>query len=655
MRKRITGLLLVALSLFVGAARTEAATYIVGPGQTYLTPSAVPWELLQPGDLVLINWRSTPYTDKWVICRQGTEAQPIVVRGVAGPGGELPVIQGQGATTRLALDYWGEQRAVIKIGGASIPADTMPRYITIENLDVRAARPPYTFTDDGGGTQSYVNNAAAIWIEKGEHIVIRGNDLHDTGNGIFVSSAEPNLSRDILIEGNAIYDNGNVGSLFEHNTYTEALGIVYQFNYFGPTKSGAGGNNLKDRSAGLVVRYNWIEGGNRQLDLVETDSLTIQNDPAYRETLVYGNVLVETDASGNRQIVHYGGDNGTTSKYRKGTLHFYQNTMVSYRTDRTTLFRLSTNDERADVRNNIFYVTAAGNTLSLVDATGILDLTHNWFKPGRVATFGTLSGTINDDGTSVESGSPGFRDEPAQDFRLAMMSINVNKGAQLSPAVLPEHAVVWQYVKHQAFATRSNDGVADLGAYEMEDGQPADLVITTSSLPSGTAGLQYSAALAASGGIAPYLWAMDDLPAGLSVNSATGVISGTPIAQSSGTVTARVTDGQSPSDTATRLLSLTIDAAPQPNPLVITTTSLPAARRNKNYNRTLAATGGVTPYVWNLASGSLPPGLSLNASTGVISGKATTLGTYAFTVQVRDSQAPTPATATKALSILVTR
>jgi hypothetical protein len=655
MRVSRTGLLLVALSLVVGAARSEAATYTVGPGQTYPTPSAVPWESLQPGDVVLINWRSTPYTDKWVICRQGTAALPIVVRGVAGPGGELPIIEGQGATTRLALDYWGEQRAVIKIGGASIPADTMPRYITIENLDVRAARPPHTFTDDGGGTQSYVNNAAAIWIEKGEHIVIRGNDLHDSGNGIFVSSAEPNISRDILIEGNAIYDNGNVSSLFEHNTYTEALGIVYQFNYFGPTKSGAGGNNLKDRSAGLVVRYNWIECGNRQLDLVETDSLTIQNDPAYRETLVYGNVLVETDAAGNRQIVHYGGDNGTTSKYRKGTLHFYQNTMVSYRTDRTTLFRLSTNDERADVRNNIFYVTAAGSTLSLLDATGVLDLTHNWFKPGRVATFGTLSGTINDDGTSVESSSPGFRDEPGQDFRLAMTSINVNRGTSLSPAVLPDHAVVWQYVKHQAFAARSNDGVADLGAYEMEDGQPADLVITTSSLPSGTAGSPYSATLAASGGVAPYLWAVDDLPAGLSVTASTGVISGTPIAQSSGTVTVRVTDGQAPSDTATRQLSLSIAAAPQPDPLTITTASLPNAKRNKTYSRMLTATGGVAPYVWSLAGGSLPAGLSLNPSTGVISGKATTIGTYAFTVQVRDGQSPTPATATKALSLIVTR
>src|SRR5687768_3129356 len=103
------------------ALPVSAATYAVGPGQTYATPSDVPWESLLPGDQVLIHWKSTPYTDKWVICRRGTEALPIVVRGVPGPGGELPIIDGSGAATRLALDYWGETRAVIKIGGASIP------------------------------------------------------------------------------------------------------------------------------------------------------------------------------------------------------------------------------------------------------------------------------------------------------------------------------------------------------------------------------------------------------------------------------------------------------------------------------------------------------------------------------------------------------
>jgi putative Ig domain-containing protein len=653
MRQTLRSIYLLSVMLFASAGRGEATTYMVGPGQPHATPSSVPWESLQAGDLVLIHWRSTPYKDKWVICRQGTATAPIVVRGVAGPGGELPIIEGTGATTRLALDYWGEQRAVIKIGGASVPADTMPRYIVIENLDVRSARPPYTFTDDAGAAQSYVANAAAIWIEKGEHITIRNNRMHDAGNGLFVSSADPNVSRDILIEGNAIFDNGNAGSLFEHNTYTEALGIIYQYNYFGPTKTGANGNNLKDRSAGLIVRYNWIEGGNRQLDLVETDSLTIQNDPSYRETFVYGNVLVETDGSGNRQVTHYGGDSGTTSKYRKGTLFFYNNTLVSYRTDRTTLFRLSTNEEHADTRNNIVYVTAAGNTLSLLDATGVLELSHNWFKPGRVATFGTLSGTINDDGTSVVGSSPGFRDEAGQDFRLAMNSPNVNAGTVLSPE-LPEPAISREYVKHQSSRPRSNDGILDIGAFEMEDGQPPDLSIATNALASGIVGTAYADGLSASGGVPPYTWVIASgvLPPGLTLDPGTGRITGTPAQSGSFDFIVEVADAQATPDTATRPFTIAIADAPQPDPLAIATTSLPSTRRNKNYNRTLAATGGTTPYSWSIVAGTLPPGLSLNANTGVISGRATSTGNFAFTVQVRDNAA---STATKALSIAVTK
>ena len=73
---------------------------------------------------------------------------------------------------------------MIKIGGASIPVDTMPKYIVIEGLDIRSARPPYSYTDDAGSTASYVNNAAALWIEKGENITVRNNILHDSGNGL---------------------------------------------------------------------------------------------------------------------------------------------------------------------------------------------------------------------------------------------------------------------------------------------------------------------------------------------------------------------------------------------------------------------------------------------------------------------------------------
>ena len=72
-----------------------------------------------------------------------------------------------------------------------------------------------------------------------------------------------------------------------------------------------------------------------------------------------------------------------------------------------------------------------------------------------------------------------------------------------------------------------------------------------------------------------------------------------------------------------------------PTPLIqvaviaITTTSLPAALVNQPYSATLAATGGVSPYTWSIASGALPTGLSL-ASTGQLTGTPTATGAFSF-------------------------
>ncbi len=456
-----------ALFVFHPSVKAQATVYEVGPGKPYASIGLVPWESLQAGDTVLIYWRSTPYNEKFVLCRQGTSAAPITVRGVPGANGELPILDGNGATTRPQLNYWNQNRGVIKIGGANTPPDTTPQYIVIENLDIRSARPPYTYTATNGAVQTYLNNASAIYIEKAENIIVRNCIMHDCGNGFFVASSDSLASRNILVEGCYIYDNGISGSLFEHNNYTAAIGITFQYNRFGPLRTGCPGNNFKDRSAGLVVRYNWIEGGNRQLDLVDgEDSSLIRNDPRYRETFVYGNVLIEPDAAGNRQITHYGGDSGTTANYRKGTLYFYNNTIISTRTDRTTLFRLSTNSETCDFRNNIAYVTAAGNTLALVDADGVLNLTHNWFKPGYISTFGTLTGTINNDGTSVTGSSPGFVNEAAQDYKLTALSNCINNGTTLHPNAVAANNVTRQYVKHQAGQDRVASGAFDIGAYE---------------------------------------------------------------------------------------------------------------------------------------------------------------------------------------------
>jgi hypothetical protein len=93
-----------------------AATYEVGPDRTYANIGDVPWESMSAGDQVLIFWRQEPYKEKWVIAVQGSAQQPFTVRGVANARGQLPVIDGRDAATRSSINFWNEERGVIKIG-----------------------------------------------------------------------------------------------------------------------------------------------------------------------------------------------------------------------------------------------------------------------------------------------------------------------------------------------------------------------------------------------------------------------------------------------------------------------------------------------------------------------------------------------------------
>jgi hypothetical protein len=543
--------------VFLCSINVSAAVYEVGPSQSLQTIAQVPWATLQPGDTVLIYWRADAYKEKWVICRQGTASAPITVRGVPNASGDLPVIDGAGATTPSNLNFPGDARSVIKIGSANVPADTLPKYITIENLDIRSAHPDYQFTDETGASGTYSSAASSIYVEKGENIVVRNCKIHDSANGFFVASSDELASRNILVEGNYIFGNGIVGSAFQHNNYTAAIGITFQYNRFGALRAGANGNALKDRSAGTVVRYNWIEHGNRQLDLVEgEDSVLIRNAPEYRKTFVYGNVLIEPDGAGNSQITHYGGDGGDSSTYRKGTLYFYNNTIVSTRTGNTTLFRLSTNEETCDARNNIFHVTTNGANLALLDDTGVISISHNLFKPDWKISHGAATGTLNNDGTSVYWTTPGFVNLAAQDFRLASTATAINAGTSLNSNALPDNNIVRQYVQHQQSEARPANGALDIGAYEFGN---APLQITTASLPNGQRARFYNQNLQASGGSGAFVWTVSagTLPLGMYLDAATGKIVGKAALKGVWNFTITIQDSQNQAITATK--NFTID------------------------------------------------------------------------------------------------
>lgn len=459
MRRSLTTVF--ALLLSSAGAFAQGTVYEVGPGQPYPNVGDVPWEALQPGDTVRIHWRSTPYAEKFVLGRRGTAGAWITVAGVRGPAGQRPVLDGRDATTRPQLNYWNEDRGVIKVGGANSPPDTTPAYLRIEGLEIRSARPPYFFTGRNGRT-AYLSNAAAIYVEKCEWLEVRDCVLRDCGNGFFTAAN----SADVLVEGCEIYDNGIENSLFEHNNYTESQRITFQYNRFGPLRANCLGNNLKDRSAGTVIRYNWIESGNRQLDLVDSDFSFVINLPEYRETFVYGNVLVEPDGAGNSQICHYGGDSGSTGQYRKGVLYFHHNTVVSTRSGNTTLFRLSSSAESCDSRNNVVYASAGGSRLALMESTGTLWLRHNWLNQGWRNSFSSFSGTVTDFGGGVYGTWPGFRNFAAADFGLRADSACRDAGTALAAAALPEHAVIWEYLAPGLAWPRPAAAAADLGAFE---------------------------------------------------------------------------------------------------------------------------------------------------------------------------------------------
>ena len=73
--------------------------------------------------------------------------------------------------------------------GASVPSDTTPAHIVVEGLDIRGARPPFTYRTETGATASYIANAAALYVAKGTNLVIRGCELLGQPRRFFEAAA----------------------------------------------------------------------------------------------------------------------------------------------------------------------------------------------------------------------------------------------------------------------------------------------------------------------------------------------------------------------------------------------------------------------------------------------------------------------------------
>ncbi|TAL45490.1 MAG: hypothetical protein EPN91_02430 [Salinibacterium sp.] len=156
------------------------------------------------------------------------------------------------------------------------------------------------------------------------------------------------------------------------------------------------------------------------------------------------------------------------------------------------------------------------------------------------------------------------------------------------------------------------------------------ITVSPTSLAAASVDASYSDTVSASGGVAPYTFAVTTgtLPSGLSLDPDTGIISGTPTGAGSHTFTITATDANG--CTGHREYVLAPDC-----PAITITGSTVAATLGTAYSRTFGATGGASPYTFS-TSGSVPPGLSIDSSSGVLSGTPTTSGTYTFNVIVSD-------------------
>ncbi len=424
----------VAIDGFTNVTQALDATgtgtrYDVGGGNYFaMELSQVPWQSLQPGDVVNIYYRTTPYRHKVLLSEQGTAVNPIVVNGVTSASGERPTIDAQDAVS-VNPEEWNSdfESALIMINKRNTTGTygENAKYYLIQGLHLTGVRSTNSYTHNGVVT-NYPDAGRAIWSAGGQYVTLQGMVIDNCGSGVFIQAADDPgaLSKAWTIRGSKFENNGSGDR--DHQIYFQAVSDpgeynIVEGNYFGPPTVGQLVAQLKVRATGAIIRYNWFNSSARTIDLVEAqdaipawmyDHYTNQEIlDYYRTSYIYGNVFVNdfnaTSGSASVRPLHFGADSLDASalfgSYGGAGLSAGEPAMRGYQSP--TYFYHNTFYMRANSsdlwRGNLFDLE---NNNSLVTPTpGEVDAWNNIIEFAGNTRIGTLnrSGTLRWNGINL--------------------------------------------------------------------------------------------------------------------------------------------------------------------------------------------------------------------------------------------------------------
>lgn len=428
-----TSIILVLVLALPGLAYAE--TYRVGTSAAAGYRQLDDLPTLMPGDIVELEG-DTDYDGGIRFDDQGSEAMPIIVRGVGG-----------GARPRIA-------------GGANTIEAAGNHYV-FENLDL-----------SGGTSRCFFHHA--------DDITIRDSVVHDCPRqGILGAD---NDSGSLLLERVEVHHCG--GGDRDHQIYMATDEVAYPGSVFRMQfcwiHDGNGGNNVKSRAERNEIYSNWIEGAfYHELELIGPDPAGgIDEDQAREDSDVVGNVFVKSGDNAAFAVVRFGGD-GTGQSL--GRYRFAYNTVIVAPGSGSAVFRLFSGLESVEMHSNVFAMRGGGavNLLREAEAewTGgrAVTGTNNWVSTGSTNVPSEWTGTVTGD----DPGLTEIDDLAALDPSPASETSPVVDAGLSPPPVFAGHPFDRPMdrpgdspVRGVGRVVRPVVGAIDIGAYEFGSGPP---------------------------------------------------------------------------------------------------------------------------------------------------------------------------------------